>query len=119
MQNGVTEMASKPRSSYPNPRRVAAGRQNRAKAGPITDTTRELLRQAAYRTQPWRFATGPKTPAGKARSASNARVLQKGLFSVRELRRDIADLHSLVMQMRQTRSSVKRLVTDAQMASST
>jgi hypothetical protein len=52
----------------------------------------ERLRQAALANRPWEHSTGPRTPEGKARAARNARVLQKGRQSVRELRADIAAL---------------------------
>lgn len=59
--------------SIPNPRRVAAGRINRQKRGPITDAGRKILRQTVRRTKPWLLSTGPKTEDGKAKSAQNAK----------------------------------------------
>jgi len=73
----------------PNPKRVAAGRLNRLKCKPITETRREQMRQAAREQKPWRFSTGPKTPAGKAQSVLNGKKRQKGKWSEAE-RRQIA-----------------------------
>lgn len=56
-----------------NPRRVEAGRRNRAKRGPLSIEAREKLRQAALKTRPWEKSTGPKTPEGKAISGRNWR----------------------------------------------
>ena len=50
----------------PNPRRVAAGKRNRAKRKGLTPEGRGKLRQSALRHKPWRFSSGPKTPEGKA-----------------------------------------------------
>jgi hypothetical protein len=70
-----SELTSKqvPTAAGPNPRRVAAGRQNRAKRKGLTPAGRERLRQAALRSRPWQFVTGPRTAAGTARSAQNGR----------------------------------------------
>jgi hypothetical protein len=54
-----------------NPKRVAAGRANRALRGPVGLLTRERLSRAAIRTQPWLHSTGPRTQAGKKKSAQN------------------------------------------------
>lgn len=54
-------------------RQRAANRLNRAKRRGLTAEGRERLRQAALLHKPWRFATGPVTAAGKARSRLNAR----------------------------------------------
>lgn len=56
-----------------NPRRVAAGRRNRAKRGPVSDATRQLLSAAAKKTRPWEKSTGPKTESGKAKTSQNRR----------------------------------------------
>jgi hypothetical protein len=73
----------------PNPKRVAAGRLNRLKCKPITDARRAQMRHAAREQRPWRFSTGPKTPAGKAQSVLNGKKRQKGKWSQAE-RRQIA-----------------------------
>jgi hypothetical protein len=57
----------------PDPKRVLAGRLNRLKRRGITPEGREKLRQLALVNRPWQFATGPRTPEGKARAAANGR----------------------------------------------
>ena len=66
----------------PNPRRVAAGKLNRRKRGPLSPEGRERLRQAALANRPWLASTGPRTPEGKARAARNGKARQKGEQSV-------------------------------------
>jgi hypothetical protein len=88
----------------PNPRRVAAGRLNRAKGGPLTDAGRERLRQAALRNKPWEHSTGPRTPAGRAQSVINGKHRQRGPQSLREVRAALKEVRELVRQMRQARA---------------
>jgi hypothetical protein len=83
---------------------VEAGRRNRLKWRGFTAEGLERLRQAALRTQPWRHSTGPRTAAGKVRSAANGRVRQKGPVSVRELRAELAGLHDLAREMAAARA---------------
>jgi hypothetical protein len=52
-----------------NPKRVAAGRKNRAKRGPLSAESRAKLRQHAFDNRPWEHATGPTSVEGKVRSA--------------------------------------------------
>src|SRR3954462_7223030 len=80
----------------PSPKRVAAGKRNRALRKGLTEEGRQRLREAALLHKPWTHATGPRTPAGKARSAANGRVRQLGPRSIREIRRDLAGLHGLL-----------------------
>lgn len=91
----------------PNPKRVAAGRLNRAKRKGLTPEGRERLRQSALKNQPWRFSTGPRSAAGKAKVALNGRKRQKGLVSVRQLRAQVADLRKLAEEMRATRTVLR------------
>ena len=93
-------------TSSPNPKRVAAGRRNRRKRGPLTAEGREKLRQTALANQPWRYSTGPRTAEGKARSAANGRKRQKGKQSVRELEASVADVGALMEQMARLRRMV-------------
>lgn len=79
-----------------NRRRVLAGRENRKKRGPLSAESRERLRAAALRNQPWRQSTGPRTPEGKVRAAKNGKARQVGPRSVREIRADLADLFRLI-----------------------
>lgn len=55
----------------PNPKRVAAGRLNRAKRGPLSESGRQRLSDAARRTRPWEHARGPKSVEGKVIVARN------------------------------------------------
>jgi hypothetical protein len=93
----------------PNPRRVAAGRLNRMKRGPLTEEGRRKLREAALRNRPWEHGAGPRTQEGKARVALNGKARQKGNLSVRELRATLADVRELVRQMRETRARLSSL----------
>lgn len=54
-----------------NPKRVAAGKVNRAKRGPLSAETKQKLSEAAKQHRPWEHATGPRTSRGKAASAQN------------------------------------------------
>ena len=83
----------------PNPRRVAAGRRNRQLRGPLTPEGRERLRQSAIEHKPWRFSTGPRTAAGKARVANNGRYGQKTERSRRQMRAAVADVSTMIAQM--------------------
>jgi hypothetical protein len=93
------------RAHVKNPRRVAAGKRNRALWRGLTEAGRRRLRESALAHQPWRFATGPKTAAGKARSAANGKKRQLGSRSVREVRADLADLRGLLAEMRACRQA--------------
>jgi len=42
--------------------------------------------QGPAKHRPWQYSTGPRTPAGKQRSALNGKNRQTGLLSVRKLR---------------------------------
>ena len=86
----------------PNPRRVAAGRANRAKRGPLTAAGRALLQVAALRTKPWKHATGPKTPAGKRQAALNGRTRQIDTLSIRQMRAELAGVRALIGEIRDT-----------------
>jgi hypothetical protein len=55
------------------------------------------------KNQPWRFSTGPRTPAGKARVAAAVKARQLGTLSIRQLRAEVAKLGSLVKDMREAR----------------
>src|SRR5262245_57031787 len=99
-----------PSPSTPSPKRVAAGRLNRLKRGPLTAAGRERLRQSALEHQPWLRSTGPRSPAGKARAAANAKVRQKGPLSVRGLRSSLAEACRLVSGMAEARKLVAGLL---------
>jgi len=86
-----------------NPKRVAAGKLNRARRQGLSRQGRERLRKTALQNQPWKSSTGPKTPQGKAKAAMNSQTQRKGPLSVRELRAGLANLRSLTMDMREAR----------------
>ena len=87
-----------------DPQRVLVGRQNRMKWKGLSPQGREKLRQSAQRHQPWRFSTGPRTPAGKAQAALNGKRRQLGVRSVREIKADLADVRNLLREMRDGRT---------------
>ena len=71
----------------PSPRRVAAGRRNRALSRGLTQEGRDQLRLVAMRNRPWLSSTGPRSPEGKRRVATNGKQRQTRELSVREARR--------------------------------
>jgi hypothetical protein len=98
-------MTTTPRSpAAPNPRRVLAGRRNRALRKGLTPQGRERLRLAALQHQPWRFSTGPRGDEGKARAAQNGRWRQQGPVSLRQVRAGLAELRGLLEEMRSCRA---------------
>jgi hypothetical protein len=97
-------MAEAP-THVPNPRKLAACRLNLAKRTGLTPEGRERLRQAALKNRPWRFSTGPRTPAGKAQMVLNGKKRQLGPRSVREVRADLAGVRQLLEDMRAARAA--------------
>src|SRR5262249_37865589 len=87
----------------PNPRRVAAGKRNRAKRQGLTPQGRTKLRQSALAARPWQNATGPRTPEGKARAAQNGKVRQTAEVSTRAIARELAEVNRLMRDMAATR----------------
>jgi hypothetical protein len=87
---------SEPSRRQGNPRRVAAGKANRARRGPLTEGGRQRLREAALANQPWRYATGPRSSAGKAQAARNGKLRQAGPSSVREVRAELRAAKALI-----------------------
>jgi hypothetical protein len=87
----------------PNPRRVAAGERNRTKRRGLTAEGREKLRQSALAARPWQYATGPRTPEGKARAAQNGKARQTADVSTRAIARELAELNQLMRDMAATR----------------
>jgi hypothetical protein len=98
-------MAQKPHG-IPNPRRVAAGRLNRAKCRGITDAGRQRLRDAAFRNSPWLRSTGPRTAAGKARVAANGKAKQVDEVSRREVQRELAGVDDVIRRLAAIRRQV-------------
>lgn len=83
-------------STIANPKRVAAGKRNRALRGRLSAESRQRLRDLAIRNQPWTFSTGPCTVAGKVRVADNGRTRQTGAISKRQMRADLVAARKLV-----------------------
>jgi hypothetical protein len=69
----------------------------------LTAEGREKLRQSALAARPWQYATGPRTPEGKARAAQNGKARQAGEMSTRAIARELAELHRLMRDMTATR----------------
>jgi hypothetical protein len=99
-----------PSSPTPNERRVAAGKRNRLKQGPLTPEGRERLRQAALLNRPWLSSTGPKTPQGKAQAAANGKARQRGAVSEREVIASLTEEHRLAGDMAAARRLVSELL---------
>jgi hypothetical protein len=76
-----------------------AGRRNRALRLGLSPEGRERARAAALLHQPWRFATGPRTPEGKAKAAANGNRRQEGQKSLRELRTELGGVSRLIQAM--------------------
>ena len=66
----------------------------------------ERLRAAAFAHEPWRFSTGPRSARGKAQSVLNGKLRQRGPVSVRERRRQVADVLETIKSMKALRSAV-------------
>lgn len=99
-----------PSNKARNPKRVAAGRANRAKRKALTPQGVERLRQAAVRGRPWLRATGPRTAEGKMRSAANGLKRAEGGQSANAARREVAALRDFLAAMigaRQTATPTK------------
>lgn len=88
-----------PSNSTPNPKRVAAGRLNRAKRKALTPEGVERLRQAALRNRPWLRSTGPRTAEGRQRSAANGLRRAKGGQSANAARREVVALRDFLAAM--------------------
>jgi len=99
-------------SLAPNPRRIAAGKRNRALRKGLTEEGRRRLQESARRNQPWQHSTGPKTPTGKARAAQNAKNCQLGPRSVREIKRDLADVRGFLGDMRANCQMVEAMLSE-------
>ena len=93
-----------------NPRRVQAGRKNRMKRPPLSLESRQKLRVAAFKNQPWHRSTGPRTPAGKAKTARNGKVRQIGPRSIREIRAYLRNIMCLIEETRKIREAVSLTV---------
>jgi hypothetical protein len=99
-QGSSTEIVPSAAPRAKNPRRVAAGKLNHTKRRGFTDEGLARLREAALVTRPWQLATGPRTPAGKAKSAQNWHSRKAGIRAYCELRRAIQELTAPSAAMR-------------------
>jgi hypothetical protein len=98
-------MSQRQAAAGKNPRRVMAGRRNRALRGPLTEAGRQRLRAAALQHRPWQWATGPRSATGKRRAAANGKLRQTDASSVREVRAEVAAVRQLITLLRETRQS--------------
>jgi len=78
------------------PKRLTTGRLTQLKPYRLTPEGRQRLRESTLRHKPWKHATGPKTPEGKARAAQNGRYRQHGELSRRQLEREMAEVGSVL-----------------------
>src|ERR1700690_4387071 len=93
--------------------RQLAGRANWLRRRGLTAEGRPALRLAALAHEPWTHATGPKTAAGKTKSAANGRWRQRSVTSMRAIRRQLGDINRIVgdlkeLQRRMADSSVEK-----------
>jgi hypothetical protein len=91
-----------------NPRRVAAGRLNREKRGPLSEQGRQKLRETALAHRPWEHSTGPTTAEGKTKSAANGRKRQRGAKSSRQIRKEVLREVSLLGELARIRGDLER-----------
>jgi len=63
------------------------------------------MREVALKYRPWQYATGPRTPEGKAKVAENGRYAQKGEVSRRQREKEVAEAHNLLAEL----AAVRRL----------
>ena len=96
-------MAKKTRE--PDDGRVA-GSVHQLKPQFFSPEDRQRRREVALKHRPWQYATGPRTPEGKAKVAQNGRYAQKGAVSRRQREKEAAEAHALLAQM----AAVRRLV---------
>jgi hypothetical protein len=89
-----------------DPRRVEMGRLSRMKRRGLTPEGREKLRQSTLAFRPWRFSTGPRTAAGKAKVSENGKRRQKGPLSLPVIRAELAEYRALMKGMREARAVV-------------
>jgi hypothetical protein len=71
----------------------------------ISPEGRERLRAAAMKHRPWKYSTGPRSALGRAQADVNGKRRQKGALSVRERRRQVADVLETVKSMKALRGA--------------
>ena len=104
-------MAEEIPSALSNMPRAEQSQQIRRRNRIFTPEDRERRWQSALAHRPWQHSTGPRTAAGKAKVAANARCLQKGEKSVRQLRAELADIETLLCEMSDTRRAIVQPIT--------
>ena len=87
----------------PNPKRVTAGKRNRALRRGLTPDGVRRLRETALVHKPWQHSTGPRTATGKRRVAANGCWRQKGELSRRQLQAELATVYRLARDLAETR----------------
>ena len=91
-----------------SPDSLAADPPSEPKRAKHTPEGRERLRLAAIKNAPWRYATGPRSAEGKARSAANGRSKQAGTRSMRDLKRELAEVATAAEALAKLRSAFLR-----------
>jgi hypothetical protein len=69
----------------------------------LTPEGRERIRASVLARRPWEHSTGPRTPAGKKRSALNGCTYQRGEKSRRKLQIELKSLFALIHEMERSR----------------
>jgi hypothetical protein len=86
------------KTDVPDDGRVTGSvRQLKLKSISLDD--RQRRREVALKYRPWQYATGPRTPEGKARVAENGRYAQKDAVSRRQREKEVAEARTLLAQM--------------------
>ena len=85
---------------------MSAGRLNQLRRLASTPEQRERYREAALKTKPWLRATGPKTEAGKAKSAANNQSRQCCQPEAKLLREDKAEAALVIKVLRALRNGL-------------
>ena len=98
------EVASRPAGK--SQARVAAGKINGSRRRPWTTEDRERLRQRCLAQKPWLRSTGPRTNAGKERSALNGWSHASDPESRRSARASVLDIKLMVREMAALRGSI-------------
>jgi hypothetical protein len=90
----------------PDHGRVVAGGVQQLKPKYFSPEVRQKKRDLALKNRPWQFATGPKTPEGKARVAQNGRYAQKGVLSRRQIACRLAEFDAMANGLAEMRRRI-------------
>ena len=102
MKQKTTTSAGDSRKTPKNPLKVAAGKRRR----PWTAEQRERLRRQCLSRKPWLKSTGPRTDAGKRRTAENGRLVLPNPHSTRSLRREMAGVLAFAREIQALRQAL-------------